>query len=243
MDYAMTVAAPGGADSFERRPIAPPAPGPGEALVRHTAIGLNFIDVYHRSGLYPWAVERDLVPGSEAAGVVEAVGPGVTGIAPGTRVAVNPSRWCGSCPRCREGRRNLCENIYFMGSASKTPHMQGGFSTRFDATPAQCVPVPDHVPLEAAALAEPLAVCLHAVNRARVSGRSVAIIGAGPIGLLTLLAARLRRGAASDGAWYGAGGGGGGGGGGGASPCRDGPRDGAREYVDGALDREGARVR
>ena len=87
MDYAMTVAAPGGADSFERRPIAPPAPGPGEALVRHTAIGLNFIDVYHRSGLYPWAVERDLVPGSEAAGVVEALGPGVTGLRPGDRVA------------------------------------------------------------------------------------------------------------------------------------------------------------
>ena len=64
------------------------------------------------------------------------------------RVAVNPSRWCGTCPRCREGRRNLCENIYFMGSASKTPHMQGGFSTRFDATPAQCVPVPHsgHLP-------------------------------------------------------------------------------------------------
>lgn len=87
MDYAMTVPAPGGPELFEKRPIAPPAPGPGEALVRHTAVGLNFIDVYHRSGLYPWAVERDLVPGSEAAGVVEAVGPGVAGLAPGDRVA------------------------------------------------------------------------------------------------------------------------------------------------------------
>ena len=87
MDYAMTVPAPGGPELFEKRPFAPPAPGPGEALVRHTAVGLNFIDVYHRSGLYPWAVERDLVPGSEAAGVVEAVGPGVAGLAPGDRVA------------------------------------------------------------------------------------------------------------------------------------------------------------
>ncbi len=78
-----------------------------------------------------------------------------------------------------------------MGSASKTPHMQGGFATVFDTTPGQCVPVPDHVPLEAAALAEPLAVCLHAVVRGTVAGRSVAIIGAGPIGLFTLLAARL----------------------------------------------------
>lgn len=87
MDYAMSMPAPGGPEGFERRPIAPPAPGPGEALVRHTAVGLNFIDVYHRSGLYPWPVERDLIPGSEAAGVVEALGPGVQGLKPGDRVA------------------------------------------------------------------------------------------------------------------------------------------------------------
>jgi L-idonate 5-dehydrogenase len=79
-----------------------------------------------------------------------------------------------------------------MGSASKTPHMQGGFATWFDAIPEQCVPVPDSVPLEAAALSEPLAVCLHAVNRGKVEGKSVAILGAGPIGLLTMLAAKLR---------------------------------------------------
>lgn len=86
-DYAMTVPAPGGPEAFERREIEAPRPGPGEALVRHTAVGLNFIDVYHRSGLYPWPVERDLVPGSEGAGVVEAVGPDVTDVAPGDRVA------------------------------------------------------------------------------------------------------------------------------------------------------------
>jgi L-idonate 5-dehydrogenase len=79
-----------------------------------------------------------------------------------------------------------------MGSASKTPHMQGGFATWFDALPEQCVPVPDAVPFEAAALAEPLAVCLHAVNRGNVAGKSVAVIGAGPIGLLTMLAAKRK---------------------------------------------------
>ena len=86
-DYAMVVTAPGGPENFERREIATPVPGPGEALVRHAAVGLNFLDVYHRSGLYPWAVPRDLIPGSEAAGVVVAVGPGVEGLVPGTRVA------------------------------------------------------------------------------------------------------------------------------------------------------------
>ena len=110
----------------------------------------------------------------------------------GDRVAVNPSRWCGHCARCQEGRPNLCENIYFMGSASKTPHMQGGFATYFDAIPAQCVKVSDSTPIAAAALAEPLAVCLHAISRAgQVEGRKAIVFGAGPIGLLTFLAARL----------------------------------------------------
>jgi NADPH:quinone reductase len=84
-DYAMVLAAPGDADAFERRAIEVPDPGPGEVRVRHTAIGLNFLDIYFRSGRYPWPVERDLVVGSEAAGVVEAAGEGA-GVAPGTRV-------------------------------------------------------------------------------------------------------------------------------------------------------------
>ncbi len=86
-DYAMIVPAPGGPEAFVRRDVVPPVPGLGEALVRHRAVGLNFLDVYHRSGLYPWPVDRDLVPGSEGAGVVEAVGADVTEVAPGDRVA------------------------------------------------------------------------------------------------------------------------------------------------------------
>jgi L-idonate 5-dehydrogenase len=78
-----------------------------------------------------------------------------------------------------------------MGSASKTPHMQGGFASYFDAIPAQCVKIPDHVTYQAAALAEPLAVCLHAVARAGdVNGKRAVLFGAGPIGLLTMLAAQ-----------------------------------------------------
>lgn len=86
-DYAMSMPAPGGPEGFERREITVPDPGPNEARVRHTAVGLNYLDTYHRSGLYPWPVERDLVPGSEAAGVVEATGPGVTTVTEGDRVA------------------------------------------------------------------------------------------------------------------------------------------------------------
>lgn len=79
-----------------------------------------------------------------------------------------------------------------MGSASKNPHMQGGFSTFFDTTPGQCVVVPKSMPMPAVAMAEPLAVCLHAVARAgNLVGKTIAIFGGGPIGLLTLLSAQV----------------------------------------------------
>lgn len=86
MAYAIAARAPGGPDQFHRVEIAIPQPGAGEITLRQTAIGLNFIDVYFRAGLYPWPVKQDLITGSEGAGVIEAVGPGVT-LEPGTRVA------------------------------------------------------------------------------------------------------------------------------------------------------------
>ena len=138
-----------------------------------------------------FVVRSPLILGHEVAGTVVEAGRSVRGVSVGERVAVNPSRWCGSCSYCRAGQANLCENIYFMGSASKTPHMQGGFASQFDVTPAQCVKVPAHVSFQSAALAEPLAVCLHAVSRVRdLAGRTGLFIGAGPIGLLTMIAAR-----------------------------------------------------
>ncbi len=87
MPYAIAAAGPGGPEQLRRIDFAPPAPGAGEVLVRHTAIGVNYIDIYFRSGLYPWPQERDLVPGCEAAGVVETVGDGVREFEPGARVA------------------------------------------------------------------------------------------------------------------------------------------------------------
>ncbi|WP_372839668.1 quinone oxidoreductase [Phaeovulum sp.] len=86
MAYAMAIAAPGGTEKIFRKKIKVPRPGPGEITLRHTAIGLNFIDIYFRSGVYPWPVPRDLVTGSEGAGVVEAVGEGVD-LRVGQRVA------------------------------------------------------------------------------------------------------------------------------------------------------------
>ncbi|RWE88256.1 L-idonate 5-dehydrogenase [Mesorhizobium sp.] len=168
---------------------------PGMVRVRFGAGGICGSDLHYfrhaRTG--DFVVKSPLVLGHEVAGEIVEISADAPGLAVGDRVAVNPSRWCGQCARCAEGRANLCENIYFMGSASKTPHMQGGFASVFDATPAQCVKVPHSIAYQAAALAEPLAVSLHAVARAGdIAGRNVILFGAGPIGLLTMLAARLK---------------------------------------------------
>lgn len=168
---------------------------PGMVRVRFGAGGICGSDLHYfrhaRTG--DFVVTSPLVLGHEVAGEIVEINAAAPGLAIGDRVAVNPSRWCGHCARCAEGRANLCENIYFMGSASRTPHMQGGFASVFDATPAQCVKVPQHVSYQAAALAEPLAVSLHAVARAgAIADRNVILFGAGPIGLLTMLAARFK---------------------------------------------------
>ena len=178
-------------------PLGPLAQG--FVRVRFGAGGICGSDMhyYRHARTGDFVVKAPLILGHEIAGEVMGIAGEASGLKVGDRVAVNPSRACGHCARCREGRANLCENVYFMGSASKWPHMQGGFATLFDATPAQCVAVPDTTPYAAAALAEPLAVCLHAVARAGdLAGRRAVVIGAGPIGLLTLMAAK-RAGAAT----------------------------------------------
>jgi L-idonate 5-dehydrogenase len=187
-----------GAGDLRVEERSPPPREPGLVGVRIVAGGICGSDLHYfrhgRTGSF--VVTEPLVLGHEIAGVVEEAD-AVAGLEPGTPVAVNPARFCGRCRACEGRRPNLCENLFFMGSASRTPHMQGGFREIVDVAPEQCFPVPPSLPLPHAALAEPLAVCLHAVGRAGpIEGRSVAIHGAGPIGLLLLLVCRLR-GAAS----------------------------------------------
>lgn len=87
MAYAIIASQPGGTDVFHQVDIDLPEPSPTDVLIRQTAIGVNFIDVYFRTGLYPWPGERNLILGSEGAGIVEAVGSQVAGFSPGERVA------------------------------------------------------------------------------------------------------------------------------------------------------------
>lgn len=87
MAYAIIASKPGGREVLQKVDIEIPTPKSTEVLIRHTAIGVNFIDVYFRSGLYPWPAEKNLILGSEGAGVVEEVGPDVTALSIGDRVA------------------------------------------------------------------------------------------------------------------------------------------------------------
>lgn len=86
MTYAMAAGRPGGSDMIRRIEIDAPAAGAGEVVIAHEAVGINFIDIYIRTGAYPWPVEKDLILGSEGAGIITAVGEGVSHVAVGDRV-------------------------------------------------------------------------------------------------------------------------------------------------------------
>jgi L-idonate 5-dehydrogenase len=118
------------------------------------------------------------------------VGSAVGAVAAGMRVAVNPSQPCNECDYCHAGMRNQCMNMRFMGSAMRFPHVQGGFRQSLTVDAAQVVPIPDAMTMAEAAMAEPLAVCLHAARRAgSLMGKRVLVTGCGPIGALMVLVA------------------------------------------------------
>ncbi len=171
-----------------------PTPGPGEVLLRLGAGGICGSDLHYyyegRNGSF--IVREPLIPGHEASAVVEAVGPGVTRVKKGDKVAVSPSHACGRCEGCRSGREQLCSNMKFLGSASLFPHVQGMFREYFVMGERQCYPVGGDLTLGELAFAEPLAVALHSVHRGPdLMGKSVLVTGAGTIGCLTVMAARL----------------------------------------------------
>lgn len=167
--------------------------GPHDVRVRIAAGGICGSDLHYfnHGGTGAIRLRAPMVLGHEVAGTVEAVGPEVSRVAPGARVAVDPSRPCGTCPRCREGLHNHCTDMRFLGSAMRMPHVGGGFRETLVVDERQAVAIADHVGFGAATMAEPLAVCLHAVTRAGpLLGRRVLVTGCGPIGALCVMAAR-----------------------------------------------------
>ncbi|MFI2105425.1 L-idonate 5-dehydrogenase [Isoptericola sp. NPDC019693] len=179
---------------------AEPVPGPGEVLLAVEWGGVCGSDLsYWRHGASGTAVLRaPLVLGHEIAGQVAATGPGVEGVDVGLRAAVHPATPVGSdpLPARLAGRTNLHARVRYLGSAAFDPHTDGGFAERVVVRADQLRPLPDGVSTQHGALAEPLAVAMHAVARAGdLRGRQVLVNGCGPIGALAVAAAR-RAGAA-----------------------------------------------
>ena len=168
-------------------PIADP--GPGEVQVRIGAVGICGSDLHAYSegavggtpNVYP------MVLGHEPAGTIVQTGSGVAGLAPGDRGALEPALYCYHCEFCLRGLHNVCANIQFLSN----PHLPGFFRELVNLPVANFCPIPAGMSLDEATLAEPLAVALHSLHLASIRpGETVAVIGAGPIGLLTIAALR-----------------------------------------------------
>jgi L-idonate 5-dehydrogenase len=168
-------------------------PDAGQVRVKIANGGICGSDLhyYHHGGFGTVRIQHPMALGHEISGVVAAVGADVTDVTEGMRVAVNPSLPCGHCRYCREGLRNQCLDMRFLGSAMRNPHVHGGFREYITVDAAQAVPISAKLSLAEAAMAEPLSVCLHAAHQAgSLLGKRVLITGCGPIGALMVVVAR-----------------------------------------------------
>ena len=172
---------------LEDRPV--PVPADDEVLIKVASVGVCGSDVhYFREGrIGEFVVEQPLVLGHEAAGSIVAAGRDVPAERIGQRVAIEPQRPCRVCAQCTAGRYNLCPDMSFYA----TPPADGAFCEYVTIQAPFAHPVPDSVSDDAAALLEPLSVGIWASRKAGVApGARVLISGAGPIGLVTVQAAR-----------------------------------------------------
>jgi L-idonate 5-dehydrogenase len=171
----------------------PEEPGPQQVEVAIEAGGICGSDLhyYNHGGFGTVRVREPMILGHEVAGTIMALGEGVSGLNVRDRVAISPSRPCNACVYCLRGQQNQCLNMRFYGSAMPMPHIQGAFRQRLIAEAWQCYQIADGVSVNEAAFAEPFAVTLHAVARAgSLLGKRVLVTGCGPIGALSIMAAR-----------------------------------------------------
>jgi L-idonate 5-dehydrogenase len=168
------------------------APARGEVQITMAAGGICGTDLhyYNNGGFGAIKLREPMVLGHEVAGHITDLGAGVDNLKIGQLVAISPSRPCNNCKFCLEGAQNQCIKMRFYGSAMPFPHVQGAFRQILNANASQCA-VADGITPGEAAMAEPLAVCLHATRRAgNLVGKSVLVTGCGPIGILSILCAR-----------------------------------------------------
>lgn len=170
--------------SMAMRSVERSSAGPGELVIRVLAAGICGSDRHMFKGEYPTAIPVTL--GHEFCGLVEEAGDGVSSFAGGELVTIDPNIACGTCPACRRGRPNLCANLNAIGVTR-----DGGFAEYVAVPCGQAFVLPSDLDPVHGAFCEPLACCIHAVDKARIRpGESVAILGGGVIGLLMVQLAR-----------------------------------------------------
>jgi len=166
----------------------PRSPDAGEVQIQVSHVGICGTDLHVLHGTMDHRVTVPQLIGHEMSGVVTELGPGVESLETGEKVVVRPLISCNECPACRTGHQHICQRLSFLGIDAPGA-LQDHWTVPVDIVHL----VPPHVPLETAALVEPLAVACHDVKRAGLaSGESVVVFGAGPIGLLIGLLARQK---------------------------------------------------
>lgn len=161
--------------------VARPCPGAGEVLVRVAACGLCHTDLHYLDHGVPTAKAPPLILGHETSGTIEELGPGVTKWKEGDHVLLPAVLTCGTCPLCRTGRENICQDMRMFGN-----HVDGGFAEYVTAPAKDLIHLPRDVDLvDGCVIADALSTPYHAiVNRAQVkAGESVVVVGCGGVGI------------------------------------------------------------
>lgn len=156
-----------------------PKPGAGQVLVKIKKIGICGSDIHVYHGTHPFT-SYPVTQGHELSAQIVKLGEGVTGLAPGQKVTIEPQVYCGKCYLCTHGKYNLCESLKVMGFQTT------GTASEYFAVDASKVDVlPETMTYSEGAMIEPLAVTVHAAKRfPEIEGAKVAILGCGPIGIL-----------------------------------------------------------
>jgi NADPH:quinone reductase-like Zn-dependent oxidoreductase len=137
----------GGPEVLHEEELPDLVPGPGEVRIRVAACALNHLDVWVRKGLPGLKRPYPFILGSDVAGTIDALGPGVRGAKEGDEIVVNPGISCGHCRECLAGHDNLCREYGILGE-----HRDGGYATQLVVPAANLLPAPQRLsPVERAA--------------------------------------------------------------------------------------------
>lgn len=180
MQQVMT--APG---KIEFHEVPVPEPTENQVLVKIMKIGVCGSDIHVYHGEHPFT-SYPVTQGHEVSGEITEMGSRVQGLKAGQKVTIQPQVVCGECYPCRHGKYNLCEDLKVMGFQTT-----GVASHYFAVDASKVTPLPEEMSFDEGAMIEPLAVAVHAVNRAGdVKGAKIAVLGAGPIGILVAQAVK-----------------------------------------------------